>query len=132
VGFLDCADIGSLEMLVMSDEVIAMTKRIMRGIEISDETLMLDLIDRIGPGGEFMSTKETARMCRTEIWSPTLMDRQPWVSWEELGSTRMADRVKVKLQRILSSHQPPPLPPGVAEQIEAVLSAAEPRRREAG
>jgi trimethylamine--corrinoid protein Co-methyltransferase len=137
VGFLDCADIGSLEMVVMSDEVIAMTQRIMRGIEISDETLMLDLIDRIGPGGEFMSTKETARQCRTEIWSPTLMDREPWEGWEALGSTRMADRVKAKLQRILSSHQPPPLPPDVAEQIEGVLSAAEaraaaPRRRETG
>ena len=55
VGFLDCADIGSLEMLVMNDEIIAMTRRMMRGIEISDEALMLDLIDRVGPGGEFVS-----------------------------------------------------------------------------
>jgi trimethylamine--corrinoid protein Co-methyltransferase len=129
VGFLDCAEIGSLEMLVMTDEIIAMTRRIMRGVEVSDETLMLDLIDRVGPGGEFMSTKETAKLCRTEIWTPTLMDREKWVNWEAAGAATMQDRVRAKLHHILATHQPPPLPDGVAEKIEAILQAAEARER---
>jgi trimethylamine--corrinoid protein Co-methyltransferase len=127
VGFLDCANIGSLEMLVMNDEIIAMTRRIMRGIEVNDDTLMLDLIDRIGPGGEFMSAKETARRCRAEIWDPTLMDRQPWVNWEAAGSPTMHDRLKARLREILATHKPPPLPDGAAEKIEAILQAAEAR-----
>jgi trimethylamine--corrinoid protein Co-methyltransferase len=130
VGFLDCANIGSLEMLVMNDEIIAMTRRIMRGIEISDDTLMLDLIDQIGPGGEFMSTKETARRCRTEIWNPTLMDRKAWVNWEAAGSQTMNDRIQARLREILATHRPPPLPDGAAEQIEAILQAAEVRERQ--
>lgn len=130
VGFLDCADIGSLEMLVMTDEIIAMTRRIMRGIEVSDDTLALDLIDRIGPGGEFMSTRETAKRCRAEIWNPTLMDRDRWVNWEAAGATTMTDRIKQKIAAILATHQPPPLPEGVAEQIEAVLRRAEERVQE--
>ncbi len=76
-------------MLVMTDEIIAMTRRIMRGIEISDDTLMLDLIDQVGPVGEFMSTEETARRCRAEMWVPKLMDRQPWPNWEAAGATSM-------------------------------------------
>lgn len=127
VGFLDCADIGSLEMLVMNDEIIAMTRRIMRGLEISDDTLMLDLIDRVGPGGEFMSQRETAKRCRAEIWTPTLMDREPWVNWQAAGAPTMADRVKTRLQGILDTHEPPPLPEGAAEEIEAVLQAAKAR-----
>jgi trimethylamine--corrinoid protein Co-methyltransferase len=127
VGFLDCANIGSLEMLVMNDEIIAMTRRIMCGIEVNDDTLMLDLIDRIGPGGEFMSAKETARRCRAEIWDPTLMDRQPWVNWEAAGSPTMHDRLKARLREILATHKPPPLPDGAAEKIEAILQAAEAR-----
>ncbi len=130
VGFLDCANIGSLEALVMNDEIIAMTRRIMRGIEISDDTLMLDLIDQIGPGGEFMSTKETARRCRTEIWNPTLMDRKAWVNWEAAGSQTMNDRIQARLREILATHQPPPLPDGAAEQIEAILQAADVRERQ--
>ena len=127
VGFLDCADIGSLEMLVMNDEIIAMARRVMRGVEVSDDTLMLDLIDQIGPGGEFMSAKETAKRCRDEIWVPTLMDREPWENWEAAGSQTMNDRVKARLREILATHEPPPLPDGAAEKIEAILQAAEAR-----
>ncbi len=127
VGFLDCADIGSLEMLVMNDEIIAMARRVMRGIEVSDDTLMLDLIDQIGPGGEFMSAKETARRCRDETWVPTLMDREPWEMWEAAGSQTMNDRVKARLRKILTTHEPPPLPDGAAEKIEAILKRAEAR-----
>jgi trimethylamine--corrinoid protein Co-methyltransferase len=127
VGFLDCADIGSLEMLVMTDEIIAMIRRVMRGIEISDEALMLDLIDRVGPGGEFLSAKETARRCRIEIWNPTLMDRGAWVNWEAAGSQTMQDRIKARLRWILSTHEPPPLPDDAAARIHAILAAAEAR-----
>jgi len=129
VGFLDCADIGSLEMLVMNDEIIAMARRILRGIEVSDEALMLDLIDKVGPGGEFVSTKETARRCRAEIWTPTLMDRNAWVNWEAAGSPTMPDRIRVRVREILATHRPPPLPDGAAAKIEAVLAAAEERVR---
>jgi trimethylamine--corrinoid protein Co-methyltransferase len=127
IGFLDCANIGSLEALVMNDEIIAMTRRIMRGIEVNDDTLMLDLIDKIGPGGEFMSTKETARRCRAEIWDPTLMNHQPWVNWEAAGSQTMNDRIQARLREVLATHKPPPLPDGAAEKIEAILQAAEAR-----
>jgi trimethylamine--corrinoid protein Co-methyltransferase len=128
VGFLDCADIGSLEMLVMNDEIIAMARRIMRGIEVSDDTLMLDLIDKVGPGGEFMSATETARRCRAEIWVPTLTDREPWVNWETAGSPVMHDRIRARLREILDTHQPPPLPEGAAEKIDAILAQAEARQ----
>jgi trimethylamine--corrinoid protein Co-methyltransferase len=127
VGFLDCADIGSLEMLIMTDEIVAMTRRVMRGIEIDDESLMLDLIDRVGPGGEFLSVKETARRCRTEIWNPTLMDRNAWVLWEAAGSQRMRDRIKTRLREILATHRPPPLPEAAATTIDGILAAAEAR-----
>jgi trimethylamine--corrinoid protein Co-methyltransferase len=124
IGFLDCADIGSLEMLVMNDEIIAIVRRIMRGIEVSDDTLMLDLIDRVGPGGEFVSAKETARRCRTEIWAPTLMDRDAWVMWEAAGARTMSDRIQGRLRDILATHQVPALPAGAAARIAAVLEAA--------
>ena len=128
VGFLDCANTGSLEMLVMNDEIIAMTRRMMRGIEVSDDTLMLDLIDAVGPGGEFLSATETARRCRAEIWHPTLMDRQNWVNWVESGTQTMHDRIRARLQKILATHRPPPLSGDAAEKIQAVLEAAEARQ----
>jgi trimethylamine---corrinoid protein Co-methyltransferase len=127
VGFLDCADLGSLEMLVMNDEIISMTRRILRGIEVSDDTLMLDLIDQVGPGGDYMSVKETARRCRIEIWNPTLLDRSPYVTWEAAGSLTMLDRIRTKLWRIIQEHHPPGLPDGAGEELELILASAEVR-----
>ena len=127
MGFLDCANVGCLESLVMNDEIIGMTRRILRGVEVNDDTIMLDLIDKIGPGGEFLSTMETARRCRTEIWTPRFLDRQAWALWLEGGSPTMTDRIKEYLQKILATHKPPPLPEGAGEQIEAILAAAEGR-----
>jgi trimethylamine--corrinoid protein Co-methyltransferase len=127
IGFLDCADIGSLDMLVMSDEIIAMTKRIMQGIEINRDTLLLDLIDDIGPSGEYISSDETARRCRKEITNLKLMDRDPWVVWQENDSMTMYNRIKQRLQHILENHEPLPIPEGTESQIAAILQAAEER-----
>ncbi len=127
VGFLDCADIGSLEMLIMNDEIIAMTKRVMRGIEVNDDTLMLDLINEVGPGGEFISTMETAERCRREIWNPALMNRESWATWEENGSLTMSDRIKHRMHEILTCHRPLNLPQEAAEKIAAIIEAAEVR-----
>ncbi len=127
LGFLDCANIGSLEVLVMSDEIIDMVRYMMKGIEVNDDTLMLDLIDEIGPDGEYMSARETAKRCRKEIWQPKLMDRQPLVNWQAAGSPTMHDRIKARLKHILSTHTPAPLPPGAATKIEQMLEAAEAR-----
>jgi trimethylamine--corrinoid protein Co-methyltransferase len=127
VGFLDCADIGSLEMLVMTDEIIAMARRVMRGIVVDDDTLMLDLIDRVGPAGHFMAEEETASRCRVEIWAPTLMDRNAWDGWQEMGSLTMLNRIQKRLRDIVRDHRPPPLPDGVQEGIDSILEAAERR-----
>jgi len=126
-GFLDCADIGSLESLVMNDEIIAMTRRILRGVVVNENTLLLDLIDRVGPGGHFMAERHTAKHCRAEIWVPTLLDREPWETWQAAGAQTMLERIRARLREILATHRPPPLPAGAAEKIEAILQAAEER-----
>jgi trimethylamine--corrinoid protein Co-methyltransferase len=127
VGFLDCANIGSLEMLVMTDEIIAMARRLLRGIEVNDETLMLDLIDKVGPGGEFISRQETAQRCRVEIWVPRLMDRSAFANWQAAGSQTMHDRIQVRLEKLLATHKPIPLSDGAAQDIKSILMAAEAR-----
>jgi trimethylamine--corrinoid protein Co-methyltransferase len=93
---------------------------------------MLDLIDEVGPGGHFIATRETARRCREEIWMPTLMDRDPWEDWMARGHLTMLDRVRERVHAILETHDPPPLPRGAEDEIEAVLRAAEERQAALG
>jgi trimethylamine--corrinoid protein Co-methyltransferase len=126
-GFLNCADIGSTEYLVMIDEIIDMVKRIMRGIEVNHETIMLDLIEEIGPGRHFIDEPRSAALCRREIWVPTLMDRDTFISWEQKGCKRMETRIRERLSVILANHEPPTLTPEVHQQINAILQEAEKR-----
>jgi trimethylamine--corrinoid protein Co-methyltransferase len=127
VGFLDCADIGSLPLLVFADEVISMVKRMMRGLEVSRETIMLDLIEKVGPAGHFMAEPESVALCRREIWVPGLMDRNAYVIWEQKGGKSLEQRVDDRLRKILSAHSPPALPDGAAEAIQEILAQAEER-----
>lgn len=126
-GFLDCADIGSLSMLVLTDEIIGMARRILRGIEVNRETIMLDLIEEIGPGGHFLDEPRSASLARKEVWVPLLFDRAPHVIWEQKGSKDTAQRVSERVRAILAKHQPNPLPEGAYEAIQAVLAEVEAR-----
>jgi trimethylamine--corrinoid protein Co-methyltransferase len=130
VGFLDCADLGSLDMLVLNDEIISLAHRILRGIEVTEDTLMATLIDQVGPGGSFVSEMETARQCRTEIWNSPVFDRQIWENWLESGARTMSDRIKARTRRILSEWTPPSPSDGLLETISDVLRAAELRHED--
>lgn len=129
VGFLDCANIGSLELLVLNDEIIAMARRILRGVEVNRETLMLDLIAEVGPGGHFLTEPRSAKLSRREVWMPTLLDRQPYALWEQEGQKSVEQRVHEKLLRLLETHHPPALPDEVTAALQAVLDEAEARQR---
>jgi trimethylamine--corrinoid protein Co-methyltransferase len=129
VGFLDCADIGSLAFLVLVDETIGMAKRIMRGIQVSSETIMLDLIEEVGPGGSFLGQPSSAALCRTEAWVPTVLDRNPYPQWQKKGSLTTEELLNARVKMILDTHQPSPLQPGAVARIQGVLSEAESRER---
>ena len=129
VGFLDCADIGSLPYLVLADEIVAMAKRVLRGVAVSPETIMLDLIEKVGPGGLFLAEPRSAALCRKEAWVPTVFDRSAFALWDKAGQPQAERLVQEKLDKILKSHVPAPLPAGVPEAFEAILQRAEERER---
>jgi trimethylamine--corrinoid protein Co-methyltransferase len=129
VGFLDCADIGSLALLVLVDETIGMSARVMRGIKVNADTIMLDLIEKVGPGGLFLNQSKSASLCRKEAWVPTVLDREPYAKWERNGSLSTEDVLNAKVKKILETHQPKPLEANVVEAIEKILIAAEAREK---
>ena len=127
VGFIEGCLTGSLQYLVMMDEAVGYAKRVLGGIEVTSETLALDWIDEIGPGGSFLDTEHTLKHFRSEFWYPTLIDRQMREAWESSGGKGMRDRVQEKLDQILDDHEVAPLSPGVRSEIEHVLAEAEER-----
>ena len=126
-GFLESAIVGSLQYVVMMDEVIGMVKRILRGIPVTPESMALDVIDRVGPGGQYLTDDHTLEHFKTEFWFPTLLDRKPWEAWEAEGGKSLGERVQEKLNHILDTHAVPPLPEPAKQKIDAILAEAEAR-----
>ncbi len=129
VGYLDSGLLGSFDMLVMSDEVIGMAKQILKGITVTPETLALEVIEQVGPGGHYLTQEHTRRHFRTEFWLPTLMDRQMRRSWEASGRRTMADRVRARVLHILEHHRPLPIAPETEAQLKEIVAQAEARHR---
>lgn len=123
VGFLESGLLGSLEMLVVNDEIIGMAKRMLGKFNISDEELALDVIERVGPAGEYMSDEHTY-MHFKDHWFPTLMDRKTHENWLADGGSTMGDRVKTKVKQILDTHKPAQLQDKVSTELKSILDRA--------
>jgi trimethylamine---corrinoid protein Co-methyltransferase len=118
VGYLDCATTGSLELIVLCDELIGWLRHYLCRLEISEETLALDLIHAIGPDGNFVESRHTLEHVR-ESWAPRLLDRRNYQRWAADGAQTLQQRANQKVQEILQSHRAERLP----QDVEAALAA---------
>lgn len=126
VGYIEGGLTASYDMLVAMDEIAGLVTRFMQGIEVSSETMALDVIDQVGPGGHFVGEDHTFRHFRKN-WVPKLLDRATRGEWEAAGELTMGARVNAKVRKILESHQPPPLQQTIADDLEAIIQRAEKR-----
>lgn len=125
VGYLESGLLGSFDMLVMSDEIIGMAKHILGGVTVSPETLAVDVIERVEPGGHYLAQEHTRQHFRKEMWFPTLIDRQMRRAWEAGGAKTMADRVRARVVDILEHHEPLQIPSGVEARLKEIVAEAE-------
>jgi trimethylamine--corrinoid protein Co-methyltransferase len=123
-GYIGQGFVASPEMILFADEVIAMVKRYMRGFEIDDEHLAMDVIRKVGPGGHFLSEKHTLDHFMKEHWRPTLFNRENLPNWIKKGKKTVDQKLIEKALEIIKNHKPEPLPQGIKESIERIWSEA--------
>ena len=144
MGMLNSANALCLPKLLLDAELWGACRRFARGIELDDEHLMLDVIERVGPGGHYLSAKETSADLRAgEHWRPDLYRRVAYESWQAarapttsqgatgaaagppagVGGAEWAEAVE-RVEAILAAHQPPPLPGGTEAAMADVVAAA--------
>ncbi len=126
VGYIEAGLTASYEMLVCMDEIAGLVKRFMQGVEVTEETLALEVIDRVGPGGHFLEEDHTFRHFR-QNWLPTVLDRKSREDWEADGGLTLGDRVKARVQQILEEHKPSPLDEKTGAKLAAIIRRAEER-----
>jgi len=136
VSAMDCARIGgevvnglgvpdnstllSYEQFILDHEIARMVVAIFRGYEVSQDTLALDLIKKVGIGGSYLSQMHTLKHMK-EIFVPMLWDSDPYDLWAKKGKKDPMAQARDKADQILKTHKPVPLDASVSKGIDAIV-----------
>ncbi len=121
---------GSLEWLVADDEAMSYVKRVVRGFEVTPDTLAADVVNAVGPGGNYLAEEHTVAHYRRELWVPdNVWTRQAWATWEAGGRRALGERARQRAREILAKHEVEPLAEALCRELARITECA---RRELG
>jgi trimethylamine--corrinoid protein Co-methyltransferase len=124
-GLLGGSMIMSLEQLVIDAEMFRMSKQAHRGIPTHDEAWLDDVIQKAGPGGNFLGEKSTIKNMRSGEWLiPQLGVHDTQKSWESSGRKDILDEARDKVDQILKTHKPLPLGDDIEKELAGILKKA--------
>jgi len=122
VGYINNGLTTSFEQLVVSNDVIGLVRRIYRGVEVNEETMALDLIDEIGPGGEYLTSEHTLKHFK-ENWYPELLSRVPYDRWEKEDKKDLGTKARERAKHILENHTPQPLEKKLKAELRKIVKS---------
>ena len=122
-GFLHGSRIWSFAEMMMDCEIFSIIHKMMQGIVVDEESLALETIAHVGPGGHYLAQKHTRRHMR-ELFMPQFMDRRPYSEWEEKKDDAR-DWATNKARKLLKEHQPEMLDPKISEEMARIIKSVE-------
>ncbi|HPU01874.1 MAG TPA: trimethylamine methyltransferase family protein [Bacillota bacterium] len=123
VGGLEFVSTVSLEKLVIDNEICGMALRLDRGIDITEETLAVELIRELGPGGDYLSTEHTFAWFKKEPYIPSsIIERRDRKNWEADGAKSVFEKAQEKVKDLLANHRPVPLDAERADKLDRVTA----------
>jgi trimethylamine--corrinoid protein Co-methyltransferase len=126
VGYLESGLTSSLEMMVIDDEIISFVRRLMRGIDLTPETFALDVIDKIGPGGSYVTAPHTLQNYR-QVWYPRVLDRHNYGGWMKAGQPTANKTAREIARDAIANHKPVPLSQSTLDTLNEIIAEADKR-----
>jgi trimethylamine--corrinoid protein Co-methyltransferase len=120
IGFMDSGMQGSLQLIAIANDLIGWLRAATAGVVVNEETLALDVIDELGPTGDYLGHDHTLRHFKEPYYSK-LADKGTYSQWVERGATTMEERAARQVDKILESHQPEPLPADIQRDIKKIV-----------
>ena len=123
VGYMDFGLSGSLAEVVLVAEFIARNRRLLAEIEVSDETLAVDVLKAVGPGGDFLGQRHTRRHLRGNQWRAQILNRASYDRWMAAGALDATEKARQKARELLATHEVPALPVELIARLDATVPA---------
>jgi len=121
VAYIEYGSTSSMELLVIADEIIGMSRYLVEGVPVDQNTLALDAIARVEPGGGFIADDHTMDNFRTAQWAPSVIDRNQYDVWVNNQSRDIKTRANQRAQQLLAEHQVTPLTAEAEKVIKEIL-----------
>ena len=128
-GWLEGGLCASFEKMVLDADLLQMVSAALEPTVVDDDTLALDAIADVGPGGHFFGTDHTQARFRDAFFAPMLSDWRNFESWDEAGRPTAGQRAEVLARELLDACEEPPIDQAVREQLEDFVAR---RVREGG
>ncbi|MEM1508420.1 MAG: trimethylamine methyltransferase family protein [Thermofilaceae archaeon] len=119
VGSLDSTLAASYEQAVIDDELCGIVSRALNGISVDEETLAVEVIEKVGSEGNYLRELHTVQNLRKEHYIPALLFRQKWGAWA--ASKDILNQAREKAERILREHQPESLDRDVEAELMSTV-----------
>ena len=121
-GWLEGGLTASFEKLIIDAEMLQMMAEVLRPIEVNDDTLGLDAIAEVGPGGHFFGAAHTLARYKTAFYEPMVSDWRNFETWTESGGLSAAQRANAIWKQLLAEYEQPPLDAAIDEALKAFVS----------
>jgi trimethylamine--corrinoid protein Co-methyltransferase len=112
---------ASCDKMVLDAEMLQMVAAMLDPLEVSDETMPIDTIAEVGPGGHFFGTAHTQARFRTAFHRPMLSDWRTYETWNEAGRPTTDQAAHALVDRLLAAYEPPPIDPEIASELRAFV-----------
>jgi trimethylamine--corrinoid protein Co-methyltransferase len=124
VGLLNGSTVWSFAQMIMDCEIFGIIAKVLEGIAVNEETLAVEAIREVGPGGTFLTHGHTKKHMR-ELWLNSFLDRRPWSVWEKKRDGA-PDWALDKAKSILETHRPAPLNPELEQELRRIIASIKP------
>lgn len=124
-GLLGSSMVLCLEELIIDVEIFRMSVQAQYGIATDADKWLDDVINRVGPGGHFLLEKSTLAGIRAEEWYISRLGHKTIEKGDGVGRVPLVEEARQKVEEILATHQPLPLPAEVDRELARIEKHAQ-------
>jgi trimethylamine--corrinoid protein Co-methyltransferase len=123
-GWMEGGLVASFEKMIVDAEILQGMAEFMRPLEVNADTLGIEAIKEVGPGGHFFGSAHTLERYETAFYTPILSDWRNFETWRQAGAVDAAHRAHRIWKQLLADYVPPPIDPAIDEALKACRQAA--------
>jgi trimethylamine--corrinoid protein Co-methyltransferase len=124
-GMIELGQTFSLEQLVMDNEMIGLCRRAVRGIQVNEETVAIDLIKEVGIGGDFLAKRHTLHKMKDEQSYPSIINRDMRGNWNKKGSKSAIELAHQTVLNVLKEHKAQPIDNDILAAMKSIVAQAD-------